>query len=60
MEIVDNRSPRYFRKKAEEYRTQADNIEQREARSSMLRLADLYEELARRVQKLRPVQEPRK
>ena len=50
-------SPRYWRKRAEEFRTKADNFDHREARESLFKIAQHYDDLARRAESIRTVQD---
>lgn len=43
MGIERMHTPTYWRKRAEEFRTKADNLEHKEARDSLLRVAVHYE-----------------
>lgn len=49
--------PHYWQMRAEEFRTKADNCEHPEARRSLRNVAKTYEELARRAEQIRTVQE---
>ncbi|MCP3395379.1 hypothetical protein NLM27_42420 [Bradyrhizobium sp. CCGB12] len=46
-------TPRYFRNKAEEFRTKADNCEHSESKQSLRNVAKSYDELARRAEQVR-------
>jgi hypothetical protein len=57
MGIEHSFSPRYFRRRAEAYRTRADNADDGETRASLLRMAQRYDELARRAEKVRTLED---
>jgi hypothetical protein len=48
---------KYWRKRAEEFRTKAENMEHPEARESLRRIALHYDDLARRAEQIRTVQD---
>ncbi|SFV19160.1 hypothetical protein SAMN05192541_14636 [Bradyrhizobium arachidis] len=50
-------TPRYWRKRAEEFRTKADNAEHRQVREALSRAAESYDELARRAEAIKTVQD---
>jgi len=60
MGIEHVHSPAYFRKRAEGFRRRAEDSEHREARDSLVKLAETYDALAQRAQKIRTVQELQK
>ncbi|MDA9427119.1 hypothetical protein [Bradyrhizobium sp. CCBAU 53380] len=63
MGIEGMHSPRYWQMRAEEFRTKADNAEHRQTKDTLRKVADNYDELARRAERIRTVQElaaPRK
>ncbi|MBB4256026.1 MULTISPECIES: hypothetical protein [unclassified Bradyrhizobium] len=49
--------PSYWQMRAEEFRTKADNCEHPETRKSLRNAAKTYEELARRAEQIRTVQD---
>lgn len=51
MGIERMHAPQYWRKRAEEFRTKADNLEHPEAKESLYRVAQRYDELARVAEK---------
>jgi hypothetical protein len=57
MGIERHRTPAYFRKRAQQFRAKADNLEHEEARDSMVRLANYYEKLAELAEKIRAEKE---
>jgi len=57
MAIELTHSPKYWRMRAEEFRTKADNCEHSEAKESLRKVAKSYDELARRAEKIRTVQD---
>lgn len=57
MGIERIRPPKYWRMRAEEFRTKADNCEFPETRESLRKVAKTYEVLASRAEKIRPVQD---
>ena len=57
MGIERSYSPAYFRKRAEEFRTKADNCENREAFDALSKIAQSYDELARSAEKIRTAKE---
>lgn len=57
MGIERMRPPKYWRMRAEEFRTKADNCEFPETRESLRKVAKTYEVLASRAEKIRPVQD---
>ncbi|QOZ71716.1 hypothetical protein [Bradyrhizobium arachidis] len=46
-------SPKYFRKRAGELRTKADNAQHRQAKEALRRVAKTYDDLARRAEQIR-------
>ena len=50
-------TPRYWRKRAEEFRTKADGAEQGEVKASLIKIAQHYDDLAHRAEKIRTVQD---
>ena len=56
-EIERLHTSKYWRKRAEEFRTKADNLEHQEARESMRKIARHYDELARRAEQIRTLQD---
>ena len=52
MAKVPTSDPKHWRERAEGARTLADQMEDQDARRKMLRIADDYEELARRAERL--------
>ncbi|GGI24702.1 hypothetical protein [Bradyrhizobium guangdongense] len=46
-----------FRSRAEEFRTKADNAEHREAKDTLRKVAKSYDELARRAEQIRTLQD---
>jgi hypothetical protein len=52
MGIERMHSAKYWRMRAEEFRTKADNCEYRRTRDSLRQVADNFEELARRAQQM--------
>jgi hypothetical protein len=57
MGIERMHSPKYFRTRAEEFRTKADNCEHRDTRESLRRVAENYEQLARCAERVRTAQD---
>ena len=57
MQIERMHPPRYWLMRAEEFRTKSDNAEHRETRETLLKVAQQYEELARRAAIIRTVQD---
>ena len=57
MSIERNHSPAYFRKRAEEFRTKAENAEHNQTKSALQRLANDYDALARRAEQHRTVRD---
>ena len=51
MATIPINDPMHWRKRAEEARTVADQIKDPDSKRKMLRIADDYEELARRAEK---------
>jgi len=49
--------PQYWWMRAEEFHTKADNCENPEARESLRKVARTYEDLARRAEQIRTVQD---
>ncbi|UPK25205.1 hypothetical protein [Bradyrhizobium sp. 195] len=49
--------PKYWRMRAEEFRTKADNCEHHQAKESLREVAKTYDELARRAGQIRTVQD---
>ncbi|MGY8684063.1 hypothetical protein Q2941_40835 [Bradyrhizobium sp. UFLA05-153] len=49
--------PRYWQMRAEEFHTKADNAEHDETKQSLRKVAQEYEELARRAEKIRSVED---
>ncbi|WFU42103.1 hypothetical protein QA640_06310 [Bradyrhizobium sp. CB82] len=52
MGIERMHSPKYWRMRAEEFRTKADNAEHRQTEASLRNAAREYDELARRAEKV--------
>ncbi|MEK9284581.1 MULTISPECIES: hypothetical protein [unclassified Bradyrhizobium] len=50
-------SPKYWRMRAEEFRTKAGNAEHSQTKESLLKVAQNYEELARRAEKIHTVRD---
>jgi hypothetical protein len=50
-------APKYWRKRAGEFRTKAENMEFPEVRESLHKIALHYEDLARRSEQIRTVQD---
>lgn len=50
-------SPEHSRKRAEEFRTKADNLEHRESRDTLVRAAKAYDDLARRAEEVRTLRD---
>lgn len=57
MAIERMHPPRYWRMRAEEFRTKADSCEHREAKESLRRVAEAYDQLARLAEQVRTVQD---
>ena len=57
MGIERMHSPRYWEMRAEEFRTKADNAEHRQTRDALRKVANNYDELARRAERIRTVQD---
>ena len=57
MGIELTHSPKYWRTRAEEFRAKADNCEHSAAKESLRKVAKTYDELARRAEKIRTVQD---
>jgi hypothetical protein len=57
MAIERMHGPNYWRKRAEEFRIKAENMGDPEARESLVRIALYYDELARRAEQIRTVQD---
>ncbi|MGY3234432.1 hypothetical protein ACVWZ4_005045 [Bradyrhizobium sp. USDA 4472] len=57
MGIERMHSPTYFRNRAEEFRTKADNCEHEEVRQSLRKVAKNYDQLAQRAARIRTVQD---
>ena len=55
MSIELTHSAKYWRMRAEEFRTKADNCEHRPAKEALRKAARSYDELARRAEKIRTV-----
>jgi hypothetical protein len=53
-----NFSAGYFRKRAEEFRTKADNCEHEQSRNTLLNVAKTYDTLAHRAERIRAVSKP--
>jgi len=49
--------PKYWRMRAEEFRTKADNCEHQHPKESLRKVAKTYDELVRRAEKIRTVQD---
>lgn len=49
--------PRYWQMRAEEFRAKADNCEYAETRESLRKVAKTYDDLARRAELIRTVQD---
>jgi predicted phage-related endonuclease len=49
--------PKYWKNRAEEFRAKADNAEHHETKATLRKAAESYEELARRAEKIRTVQD---
>lgn len=49
--------PRYWQMRAEEFRTKADNYEHSQTREALRKAAKAYDELARRAEQIRTVQD---
>jgi hypothetical protein len=49
--------PKYWRKRAEEFRTKADNCEDPQVEGTLRQAAKNYDELARRAEKIRTVED---
>ncbi|MCK1723326.1 hypothetical protein [Bradyrhizobium sp. 141] len=49
--------PKYWRLRAEEFRTKADNCEHHQTKESLRKVAKTYDELARRAEHIRTVQD---
>ena len=50
-------TPKYFRHRAEEFRARADNCEHKETKETLRKIAGNYDELARRAELIRTVQD---
>ena len=50
-------TPEHFRKRAEEFRTKADECKHSKSRESLLRAARAYDELAREAEKIRTLKD---
>jgi len=57
MGIERMRSPKYWRMRAEEFRTKADNCQHPETIETLRKVAENYEELARRAEQIVTVAE---
>lgn len=57
MAIERMHPPRYWRLRAEEFRTKADNCEHSETRRSLRKVAESYEQLARCAEQIRTAEE---
>lgn len=53
MGIERSHSPEYFRKRAEEFRTKAENYEHGQTKEALRNVAKAYDELARRAEQIR-------
>jgi thymidylate kinase len=56
MGIERTRPPRYWRRRAEQFRIKADRLEQQEEREDLFKIARHYDDLARRAERIRTVQ----
>jgi hypothetical protein len=50
-------TPKYWRMRAEEFRTKADNYEHGETREALRKVAKTYEDLARRAEQIKTVRD---
>ncbi|WP_018321952.1 hypothetical protein [Bradyrhizobium sp. WSM2793] len=57
MSIERMHPPKYWRMRAEEFRTKADNCEFPEASESLRKVAARYDDLARRAERIRTVED---
>ena len=57
MGIERSFTPDHFRKRAEEFRTKADECQHRESRNTLLKAARTYDDLARNAAKIRTLKE---
>jgi hypothetical protein len=55
--IERHHSPDYFRKRAEEYRAKAEGCADHRARSALTRIAETFDGLALRAEKIRTIQD---
>lgn len=55
MGIERSHTPDYFRKRAEEFRAKADNCQIERAKDALLKAARQYDQLARRAETIRTV-----
>ncbi|MCP3401537.1 hypothetical protein [Bradyrhizobium sp. CCGB20] len=57
MGVERHRPPKYWRMRAEEFRAKADNAEHPPVKASLRKVAETYEELARRAEKIRTIRD---
>ncbi|QOZ71115.1 hypothetical protein [Bradyrhizobium arachidis] len=57
MGIERNYSPKYFRERAEEFRAKAANCEHNQTKETLRRVAESYDDLARRAERVRTVKD---
>jgi hypothetical protein len=57
MGIERTRPPKYWRDRAEEFRAKADTAEHQQTRETMRKAAQSYDELARRAEQIRTVED---
>jgi thymidylate kinase len=57
MGIERMHTPKYWEMRAEEFRAKADNAEHRQVKDSLRKVAQNYDELAKRARQIRTVQD---
>ncbi|WFU75024.1 hypothetical protein [Bradyrhizobium sp. CB2312] len=57
MGLERTHSPKYFRTRAEEFRTKADNAQHQQTKEALRRVAKTSDDLARRAEQIRTVED---